>query len=122
MPPVITPPFHPATTFRLSSLRADVFGRALHYAACAFLGLLADVLGPGTWANISLLAEVLRLGRPFLCHDVVVAHAQCKDEATEYAGFGRHGNADTPELKSVAEWLEEKLAKTATEEHKDAEK
>ena len=57
-----------------------------------------------------------------VCHDVVAAHAQCKDEASEYTGFERHGNADTPELKSVPEWLEEKLAKTATEEHKDAEK
>jgi len=27
--------------------------------------------------------------------------------------FERHGNADIPELKSVPEWLEEELAKTA---------
>ena len=57
-------------------------------------------------ALLSLLAGVL------LCHDVVAAHAQCKDEASEYTRFERHGNADTPELKSVPEWLEEKLAKT----------
>jgi len=120
--PAFTLPIQHATTVRLSLLLADVFGRALHYAACAFLGLLADVLGPGPSVRPSLLAEVLRLGQPFLCHDVVAAHAQCKDEASEYTGFERHGNADTLELKSVPEWLEEKLAKTATEEHKDAEK
>ena len=84
----------------------------------AFHSLLAEVLGPGD--DEAAFLSLLKVG--VLCHDVVAAHAQCKDEASEYTGFEGHGNADTPELKSVPEWLEEKLAKTATEEHKDAEK
>ena len=38
-------------------------------------------------------------------HYVVGAYAQCKDEASEYTGFECHGNADTPELKSVLSGL-----------------
>ena len=72
------------------------------------LSLNWEAAGDDDAALLSLLAGVL------LCHDVVAAHAQCKDEASEYTRFERHGNADTPEpeLKSVPEWLEEKLAKT----------
>ena len=115
------------------SLLAEVLGPGDDEAA--FLSLLARVLGPGDdeAAFLSLLARVLGPGDDeaaflsllkvgVLCHDIVAAHAQCKDEASEYTGFEGHGNADTPELKSVPDWLEEKLAKTATEEHKDAEK
>ena len=86
----------------LLSLLAEVLGPGEERRS-AFLSLLAEVLGPGEErrsAFLSLLAEVL------------AAHAQCKDEASGYTGFERHGNADTPELKSVPEWLEEKLAKT----------
>mmetsp|Transcript_5789 Transcript_5789/g.13685 ORF Transcript_5789/g.13685 Transcript_5789/m.13685 type:complete len:201 (+) Transcript_5789:132-734(+) len=106
--PFFTHSINCATSIRLSSLLADVFGRALHYAACAFLSLLPEVLGPGARGAFGRRLD----GPVVLCHDVVAAHAQCKDEASEYTRFERHGNADTPELKSVPEWLEEKLAKT----------
>jgi hypothetical protein len=50
--------------------------------------------------------------RGLICH-VCSSSPQCKDETREYTGIERHGNADTPELKSAPLWLEEKLAKTA---------
>ena len=84
-----------------------------HRISTAFHSVLAEVLGPGD--DEAAFLSLLKVG--VLCHDIVAAHAQCKDEASEYTGFEGHGNADTPELKSVPDWLEEKLAKTATEEH-----
>ena len=69
---------------------------------------LADYL-----AHEAAFLSLLKVG--VLCHDVVAAHAQCKDEASEYTGFEGHGNADTPELKSVPEWLEEKMLKNDTQ-------
>ena len=63
----------------------------------AFLSLL-EVLGKRHSALLSLL-----------WHGVVAAHAQCKEEASEYTGFQRHGNADTREQNSVPECLRQNL-------------
>ena len=41
----------------------------------AFLSLLAEVLGPGD--DEAAFLSLLKVG--VLCHDVVAAHAQCKD-------------------------------------------
>ena len=84
----------------------------------AFHSVLAEVLGPGD--DEAAFLSLLKVG--VLCHDIVAAHAQCKDEASEYTGFEGHGNADTPELKSVPDWLEENSQKQLRKNIKDAEK
>lgn len=66
----------------------------------AFLSLL-EVLGPKGKSHSALLS--------LLWHGVVAAHAQCKEEASEYTGFQRHGNADTPEQNRVPECLRQNL-------------
>ena len=107
-PPGISPP-SPSPTVNLGQGRfgavvaAHVLPAVNHHA----VGGVGGVVGVGGVGGCSSTAH---------CKD------EAKHQASEYTGFERHGNADTLELKNVPEWLEEKLAKTAAEEHKDAEK
>ena len=77
--------------------------------------LLRPFVRPGLLCRAVVAAHVLPAGNQHAgAVGVCSSSAQCKDDEASDKTDWRHEHADTPKLKSVPEWFEEKMLKNYT--------